>query len=60
MTMSLKDASTKSLIDELSNRTGIKVVSTGLYGEYDLRKKYDADRETVSAEMILIVDHLEA
>lgn len=58
--MDISKVSTADLVKELASRKGVKKISTGAYRSYELIKKYDADRESVSADTVLIVDHLDA
>ncbi|QHT61728.1 hypothetical protein GXP70_18270 [Paenibacillus lycopersici] len=57
--MDLSKVSIADLVAELASRDGVDRISVGAYQQYELRKKYGADRDQISAETVLVVNYLE-
>lgn len=55
--MTLKNISTRDLVDELTSRGGVEKVVTGSYQKYELIKKYSNDRSSTIAATVLIIKH---
>lgn len=56
--MDLRSVKSMDLLHELASRKGVKIVELGLYKNYELRKKYSADRGIVAADRALVIESL--
>jgi len=60
----LGEIKTVDLLNELASRSGVeKLVGSGLYAPYELKRKYSNNREVINPEVILVIeklDHLDA
>jgi len=58
--INLSQIKTVDLLNELASRPGIeKIVGSGKYSSYELRRKYSNNREELNPDVILIVDDLD-
>lgn len=56
MTSIIKSATTKELVAELINRGAARAISTGLFKDYELSRKYNGQRQTVECDQVLLLE----
>lgn len=60
----LGEIKTIDLLNELVSRSGVeKIIGSGLYAPYELKRKYSNDRAEINPDIILVIenlDHLDA
>jgi hypothetical protein len=53
--MDLKNVPTQELVKELESRNDIEKVSVGQYASYELRRKYNQNRNQINAKTVLVI-----